>query len=93
MPRTTYLCAALLSLALAGCGDPKNAAGAIGAPVQSNESKMNKSANESKVAPQDSRAVKFTPAVPDAQQKVNPAPVDEKAQKVTPEPPIDSKIH
>jgi hypothetical protein len=81
MSRLSILCGALLLLTI-GCGDPKGAAGAIGAPVQKMDpSKMNKSAKDAKIAPQDSRTMKFNPEVPDAQQKVTPvAPIEQKVQ-------------
>jgi hypothetical protein len=88
MPRTPSIlvCATLLFGTIAiGCGDPKGAAGAIGAPV--------KQKVEQKVAPQDSRTVKLNPEVPDAQQKVTPvAPAEAKVLEATPVAPIDQKV-
>jgi hypothetical protein len=51
MPRTTSLvvCATLLC-AFTGCGDPKNAAGAIGTPAQNNKAQKVVPA-EQKIAP------------------------------------------
>jgi hypothetical protein len=86
MPRTTslFVCATLLC-ALVGCGDPKHAAGAIGAPAQKMDpSKMDRS-------PKSNAAQKVTPVAP-VDQKI--APADQKIapveQKIA---PAEQKVH
>lgn len=80
---------------LAGCGDPKGAAGAIGAPAAGQDpSKMDKK------APSDVKLLKATPTTPIADDKQAPRAGDgsvrpvggDAAQKVTPVAPVESKI-